>query len=111
MNAIILNDGLKLAMEWGEEWLQPIQERLGRSHPALDRKELDRYDKTCRAAMQRGHRLVPLCWRRPGTDETTALAAFIEQMRKEYEWISDENLNRLYSQGMYYAWKNGDIPL
>lgn len=111
MDHIILNDGLHLAMEWGEEWLQPIQERLGSRHPALDRTELDRYDKACRAAMQHGHRLVRLCWHRPGTDEAAAVATFTEEMQKEYAWISDENLKSLYSQGMYYAWKNGDIPL
>jgi hypothetical protein len=34
MNDDILNAGLHLAMEWGEDWLTPIQERLGSSYPS-----------------------------------------------------------------------------
>ena len=111
MNERILNDGLHLAMEWGESWLQPIRERLGRLHPDLTPPELERYDKICREAMKRGHKLVPRCWREPGTNEQNAFASFSGEMLKNHPWISRENLQSLYSQGMYYAWKNGDIPL
>ena len=37
MNTTILNEGLSLAMEWGEQWLCPIQERLATAHPELSR--------------------------------------------------------------------------
>jgi len=27
----------------------------------------------------------------------------------KYPWISDDNMKRTFSQGMYYAWKDGDV--
>ena len=53
----VFNVGLNLAMEWGEDWLQPIQRRL------------------------------PI-------------------MTARFQWVNTDNLSRLFSQGMYYAWKD-----
>ena len=112
MNTTILNEGLSLAMEWGEQWLCPIQERLATAHPELSREELDRYDELCRAAMHHAHALVAKCWRSADTrDEQLVFARFAELLGKTYPWISPENVSRAWSQGMYYAWKDGGLPL
>jgi hypothetical protein len=111
MNETILNEGLALAMEWGEQWLSPIQERLGAAHPEMSAGELDRYDDACRAAMKRMHALVPECWRTGGEEEKVVYARYREKVMKSWPWVSDDNLGRAWSQGMYYAWRNGDIPV
>ena len=102
--ADVLNTGLHLAMEWGAKWLEPIQERLKQLHPELTLEQLDNYDSTCRAAMKRGHDLVPECL---GGDFDTekAFPKWKRRMREAYPWISDENLDRNFSQGCYYAMK------
>ena len=50
----VLNDGLRLAMEWGEYFLRPIQERLSKLYPELSKEQLDEYETICRAAMEYG---------------------------------------------------------
>jgi hypothetical protein len=106
LDAAVLNDGLALAMEWGDEWLRPIQERLARAHPELTSDDLDRYDTACRAAMDRGHGLVSELMQRerlaPG-DELWRRFRAVSSLRDP--WISDDNLGHLYSQGCYYAMK------
>ena len=99
------NEGLGLAMDWGEDWLAPIQERLRERHPRLSRAELDEFDATCRAAMKRGHELVHGLVRAHG--KNLALPAFAERFVAEVPWASAENVERLFNQGLYYAWKTG----
>ena len=48
----LLNNGLELAMDWGEDWLAPIQDRLLQRHRSLRRDELDELDTACREAMK-----------------------------------------------------------
>lgn len=105
----ILNEGLALALEWGKDWLMPIQDRLGALHPELARGDLDRYERACRAAMTFGHKQVPSCWREAGREQSAAFALWRAAMLASYPWVSDQNLGGTFSQGMYYAWKNGDV--
>jgi hypothetical protein len=101
-----LNEGLDLAMEWGDAWLEPIQGRLANLRSGLTDDELDRYDERCRAAMEHGHQLVYQLMERhqlqPGVELRTR---FQEELLSRHPWISEDNLGRLYSQGCYYAWK------
>ena len=109
LESAILNEGLALALEWGEQWLTPIQERLGAMHPLLSPSDLDAYDEACRAAMRFGHRQVPICWREAGPDRDATFTRWRDDVLAKHPWMSEENLGRLFSQGMYYAWKNGDV--
>ena len=98
MDATIVNEALHLAMEWGADWLKPTQPRLKILFPALGEEQLSEYDAAARAAMTFGTRYVydhPDC-----TREQCAAA-----VRTRFPWVSDENLSRLYSQGVYYARK------
>lgn len=122
MTEIVLNQGLALAMEWGENWLQPIQERLAKTAPALSMSDLDQVNEICQQAMRRGHELAanpctffgiePPIFER---DRLKAKASeekfrqlredFRRTMREEYPWINDDNLGKLFSQGVYYGMK------
>jgi hypothetical protein len=110
MDAAVLNAGLKLAMAFGEYWLQPIQSRLAGTFPELSRAELDEYDSLCREAMNFGHAQVPSSWRSAGGSQREAFRLFREIVLRRYGWVSDDNLSHLFAQGCYYAWKDGDLP-
>jgi hypothetical protein len=115
MNEDILNHGLNLAMEWGKDWLQPIQSRLAKGYPKLTAKELDDYNKVCQEAMKAGHQLVDSLlseqWKQNSwktledVDSRILKPLFRKSMNTQYPWVSEENLGRLFSQGMYYALK------
>lgn len=101
----ILNDGLELAMEFGEHWLEPVQERLGLLYPTLSATALNGYDERCREAMNAGHRVVAEVLAELGEFHEGAHALFAERLLARYSWVSTSNLSRLFSQGCYYAMK------
>jgi hypothetical protein len=105
MDRRILNAGLDLAMEFGEHWLSPIQERLAAKCPSLSAAELDAYNDACRAAMHFGHEQVALKIREAGNDHAKHFRRFRTAVLARYPWISAGNLKRLFSQGCYYAMK------
>lgn len=100
----ILNDGLDYAMEFGSNWLQPIQSRLVKLYPKLSDIELDDYNSKCQAAMKTGHEQVYALAEESGKD--ASFEAFVASYSKSFPWVSDKNLKHIFSQGMYYAWKD-----
>ncbi len=102
---VISNEGLSLAMEFGEHWLQPIQARLGELFPHLSQAELDAYDAHCRDTMDEGHSLVASVLVECGGPTEDAQPRFRERLLSKYAWISPNNAGRLFSQGCYYALK------
>ena len=112
MDAATLNVGLRIAMEWGEDWLQPIQERVGTRFPKLDEATLDECNEICQAGMRTGNELAVECMRGIGLSDKLSRekgheiqSRFSSEMRAQFPWIDDDNLGRLYSQGCYYAMK------
>lgn len=101
--APLLNEGLALAMAWGQDWLMPIQTRLRQRHPALSEQELDEINAFCQTAMKFGH--AEALNQAPDQPDDAKKAAFSIAVKARYPWINDENLSQLYSQGMYYAMK------
>ncbi len=103
MEKRILKIGLSFAMEFGGHWLEPIQSRLAKRFPDLRLHELDEYNSICKSAMECGNKLVYSLLEKGGGEikyeewETTALHS--------YPWVNKKNLERLFSQGMYYAMK------
>jgi len=100
-----LNDGLHLAMEWGEDWLKPIQERLSKAYPGLSKEQLDEYNTICQAAMKYGHDVTYKLAEVKG--KNASFEEFESIMISRYPWVNSKNLSRLFSQGMYYSWKDG----
>jgi hypothetical protein len=108
----LLNEGLDLAMAWGEDWLKPIQERLALLHPELSPGELDEVNAICQAAMKFGHDCVEdlalksMNNRPEDFGKNTTREDFEPLMKARYPWVDPGNLSHLFNQGMYYAWKN-----
>ncbi len=51
-NETILNIALKLTMEFGENWMQPIQNRLSKRFTNLSNQELDNYNDICQKILE-----------------------------------------------------------
>jgi hypothetical protein len=100
----LLNEGLYLAMEWGEDWLKPIQERLAARNSALSKEDLDEINAISQGAMRFGHGAVYDLTLKSGDE--TSYGDFEPAMIAQYPWVDAKNLSRLFSQGMYYAWKD-----
>jgi hypothetical protein len=101
----LLNEGLDLAMDWGEDWLAPIQGRLAKRHPDLRRDQLDELDAVCQEAMRFGHETAYDLVRRQGKGATQD--TFVPLVIARYSWITSETADRLFNMSMYYAWKTG----
>ena len=108
----ILKRGLEFVLEFGPNWLQPIQSRLSEKFPELQTEELNKYDSICRTAMKDGHEFI---YKKLETaadekrkikekDVADELQLFLH---KKYPWVDSGNLKRIVSQGFYYAWKDG----
>ena len=101
----LLNEGLELAMDWGENWLAPIEDRLLQRHVYLQRAELDELNAACQEAMKFGHETAYEMVRERG--KNIDQDEFVSLARARYPWLNAENTVRLFNQSMYYAWKTG----
>jgi hypothetical protein len=105
----VLNVALALAMTFGKDWLKPVQPRLASRYPDLSRSELDECDAVCREVLALGRKQAPVCWQQAGAQKSRGPEQFRLAVHARFPWVSSENLSHLFSQGCYYAWKNGDL--
>ena len=105
-NQKIANDGLSFSMEFGQNWLKPINERLSKKYPGLLPVELEQYNKLCKEVNTYANDFI-----RNNPVQNNEVLIFLpfekfkKVMLKKYTWINVENLKQLYSQSCYYAWK------
>lgn len=102
----ILNAGLTFAMEWGEDWMKPIHQRLSAQFPQLSQEDLERFNTSCREAMNYGHQQMYQLAEQRGADNV-GRDEFAQIIRAAYPWVNPDNLARLFSQSWYCAWKDG----
>ncbi|WP_300597551.1 hypothetical protein [Niabella sp.] len=106
LNDDLLNKALALSMEWGENWLLPVNERLSKIYPGLADNELIGCNDLCAEINKNAHELV--C-ENPVLDGSEIgfmdFEMFSTQLLKKFGWINKGNLQRLYSQSCYYARK------
>ncbi len=105
----VLNEGLELAMAFGEHWLRPIQARLRERHPELSEAELDACNEFCQRVMREGNVAVPAFWHQAGGNERRAFERWSAELTRRYPWLSPTTAKHLFEQGRYYAWKDGEI--
>ena len=106
MSNEILNNGLNLSMEFGENWLTDIDDRVGKNHPKLTKSELRSCDKLCRKVNKTAHDFIRKNPIKNGEKiDFIDFSKFEDFMKIKYEWIDNTNLKKLYSQSCYYALK------
>lgn len=106
INQEIANYGLNLSMEFGEDWLKPINDRLAKQYPELLPTELVHYNELCKKVNVYANDFIrnnPV----KNNDELIFLPfnEFKNEILQKYNWINEENFKRLYSQSCCYAWR------
>jgi len=92
-------------MDWGNNWLAPINARLHERHRYLETEELAALNAACQGALRLGHETVHRQFREGA--KPVSLTSFSAVVRETYPWVSQENLSRLLNQSLYYAAKTG----
>ncbi|MFC5048410.1 hypothetical protein ACFSTE_13730 [Aquimarina hainanensis] len=101
----ILNEGLAQSMEFGDNWLVDVDERLKEKFPKLSESELKDCDKLFREINTYAHDLVRNTIKMKQEISFISIVRFNEKLIAKYQWINSSNLSRLYSQSCYYALK------
>ncbi len=94
----LLNKALELATEWGENFRQPIHDRIRRTYPGLSDAEIDQLTTIARRVESRIYALAE--------DEMAGKLVereIVPMSQREFVWLSDSNASRLKNIGMYYA--------
>ncbi len=108
----ILNLSVAIALEWGQNWNQPIQERLTKKLPFLTTNELDELNIKSKEVLTAGFNIIRATLEKL-TDkgeiikEKDLKAEFENELTALYPWISHVNIKSICNQGLYYSWKNG----
>lgn len=102
-----------MALEFGPNLNQPINQRLKDQFPQLRGIDLEEANKLCYRVRDEGvnfiyNTLGSVAGKRE-TIQADQLELLLKKSLAKYLWISSENLGRIYSQGCYYAWKDGSI--
>lgn len=108
----ILNDGLAMAMEFGENWLQPINGRLEDKFGFLSAQEIESYSNICRDARNESkgfilNSLAKVFDNGETIKDSDFKTEFENHILQKFDWVNKSNINGAYSQGMYYAWREG----
>jgi hypothetical protein len=106
--------GLQMALEFGPNLNQPVNNRLKLKFPDISDKDLDQINQLCYLVRDKSHHFIYSTLAKVANKKQTIPASELEMGLKQYLdskylWINAENLGRLYSQGCYYAWKDGLI--
>ena len=100
----LLNFALHLAQEWGTDWMQPIQQRLGKAFPQLENDELDRLNNLAQNAMKYCYNTALEMYEK--TNGEISREEWNRICLSKYPWIDEKNLTDLLATGRYYAWKD-----
>jgi hypothetical protein len=97
----LLNKALNISLEWGENWLAPIQQRLKEKETRLTDTQLNEIDELCRQQVTR------FAWKQfeAEADGEQTVSEAKATIMNAFPWISPDNLAQLSSQGQYYARK------
>ncbi|GEM_PF-5709678 len=98
-----LGAGLRLALSFGEDWLQPIQGRLAVLFPQLSVAQLETISEVCQEVKQFSESWLQ---KEAGKHSEEVYAqAWRAAMMTYFPWLSEQELGHLFSQGVYYARK------
>ena len=100
--AEILNVALEMSLEWGPNWLSPINGRIKSRYPELTEEQANDLNLWCVEVSRYAYKLIEMDY--PLVMFKGEEGTGIEQVQQKYPQINEENLGRLYNQGMYYAW-------
>lgn len=96
----MMNHALELATEWGENFRQPINERMRLKYAELNDEEIDRLKEIADEAES--------CILSLADDELAGKITesdIVPMAREKYPWVDEQQLYRIKNIGMYWARK------
>lgn len=96
----MMNHALALATEWGENFRQPINDRMRLKYPNLIDEEIARLKKLADEAES--------CILSLADDELAGKITesdIVAMAREKYPWVDEQQLYRIKNIGMYWARK------
>jgi len=97
----MLNHALRLSLEFGPNWLKPVDGRLREKYPELTPGKAREADAICKKIRDFANGGIAMVFH-GRQQESVVRAAIMEK----WPWIDAENLSHMWSQGMYYAMKD-----
>lgn len=97
----ILNRALSISLEWGKEWLNPIQNRLMHVVPRLSGNDIEKISEYITRVRDDVFKIYSDNY---DPKSQTFNSDVLKEVTEKYPWINKNNLSRLDSQGQYYAW-------
>lgn len=98
----IFNSGLDIALDF-DNWLCPIEAKLGQRHPELSAAVLAQTSDACKEAVSYGLALAMQL--SSGAIRPDIEREFIDQFRARYPQTSPANCERAFRHCVYYATK------
>ena len=99
----VWNVALDLSMEWGENCLSPIEKRLLKRYPKLEKIETERCEGMAKNATKRALKIVNELAKKDGLNVSYDEFKSIHQT--EQTWIDEKNMSQMFNQAMYYSMK------
>lgn len=101
-----------MAMEFGENWLQPVNSRLKDKFGFLSDEEITLYSSICKDALDDSSsfiigRLTEIADECETIKDSEFKEEFERYFLQKFNWVNKSNIKRAYSQGMYYSWREG----
>jgi hypothetical protein len=96
----VLNDAMEMSIEWGENYRQPIYERLHKKYPEINAETAEKIQKHCREAESYIYSL--------GEKELNgeiSQADIVPLAQRKYPWVKVKHWYRLKNIAMFYARK------
>jgi hypothetical protein len=94
-----LNIGMEILLEWGPRLGSPFQPRLLERLPELSTLKADAIERDCLEAQRFVNEQAARVYR-----EELERSQAEKMILEKFVWMSPENLNHAFSQGMYYEW-------
>lgn len=101
----VANVAVGLCLEFGQHWLEPIQERLAQIRPDLAAEELDACEALAQHVFERALEVGRQALKRHGLAGSVAADEVRETLLAAFPWLDRANLSQLVSQSLYYAFK------
>ena len=96
----VFNTAVKFSLEWGNNWLQSIDERIMKKYKFLSEADAEELNKKCQD-LQRF--VMALCIKEHNGELSEE--ELEKQIKKQYPQLKQNNINQLIAQGMYYVRK------
>ncbi len=109
MDDLVRNEALRISIEWGPRRSIPYETRLANSRPELAQSQIEELRTLCAQVESEAWGTVVQHFKANGMNDAAAIDAWTTALRAKWPWLNQNNLASLWTQGCYYAWKEGDL--